>query len=52
MERCSNDSVLTKILGNCTSTESIEEYIKRYFGFYMNLVDTSVDPTNYSIPFQ
>ena len=52
LERCSNDSVLTKILGDCASTESIEEYIKRYFGFYMNLVDTSVDPTKYSIPFQ
>jgi hypothetical protein len=52
LEKCSNDSVLTEKLGYCASNESIEEYVKRYFGFYMYLIDTSVDPTNYTTPFQ
>ena len=52
IEKCSNDSILTTLLGDCASSESIEEYIQRYFGFYMYLFDTSIDPTNYSYPLQ
>ena len=52
IEKCSNDSVLTKKLGYCAPTEAIEEYISRYFGFYMYLLDNSVDPTNYTNPLQ
>ena len=52
LEKCSNDSVLTRILGDCESIESIEEYVKRYFGFYIYLIDTSVDTSNYANPFQ
>ena len=52
LEKCSNNSVLTKLLGNCASDESIEEYVKKYFGFYMYLLDNSVDPTNYTNPIQ
>ena len=51
-EKCSNDSVMTNILGNCASYENIEEYIRKYFGFYMYLLDNSVDPTNYTHPIQ
>ena len=51
-EKCSNNSVITTILGNCDSNESIEEYINKYFAFYMYLLDNSVDPTNYTNPFQ
>jgi hypothetical protein len=52
IEKCSNDSVLTKLLGYCAPSEIIEEYIGRYFGFYMYLLDNSVDPTNYTNPLQ
>ena len=52
IEKCSNDSVLTNILGNCAPIESIEEYVKKYFGIYMYLLDNSIDPTNYSNPIQ
>ena len=51
-EKCSNNSVITTILGNCDSNESIEKYINKYFAFYMYLLDNSVDPTNYTSPFQ
>ena len=52
LEKCSNDSVITNLLGNCTTSENIEEYIKKYFGFYMYLLDNSIDPTNYTNPIQ
>ena len=52
IEKCRNDSIITTLLGNCSSDESIEEYINKYFGFYMYLLDNSVDPTNYRNPFQ
>ena len=52
IEKCSNESVLTDKLGYCASAESIEEYIQRYFGFYLYLLDNSIDPTNYTNPFQ
>lgn len=52
IEKCSNESILTTLLGNCAPAESIEEYVQKYFGFYMYLFDTSIDPTNYSYPFQ
>ena len=52
IEKCRNDSVITKALGVCSSNESIEEYISKYDRFFMYLLDNSVDPTNYSNPFQ
>ena len=52
IEKCSNDSILTKILGNCAPEESINEYVQKYFGFYMYFLDISIDPTNYENPFQ
>ena len=52
IEKCRNDSIITKALGVCSSNESIEEYISKYDGFFMYLLDNSVDPTNYSNPFQ
>ena len=51
-EKCSNNSILTTILGDCASKESIEEYVKKYISLYMYLLDRSVDPTNYTNPFQ
>ena len=52
LEKCSNDSILTTLLGNCSSSENIEKYIKKYFGFYIYLLDNSIDPTNYTNPIQ
>ena len=52
IEKCRNDSIITKALGECSSEESIEEYISKYDGFFMYLLDNSVDPTNYTNPFQ
>ena len=52
VEKCTNNSVLNRLLGDCASTESIEKYIKKYFGFYMYLLDNSVDPNNYKNPIQ
>ena len=50
IEKCNNNSVLNQLLGDCASNESIEEYINRYFGFYMYLLDNTIDSTNFSNP--
>ena len=50
IEKCNNNSVLNQLLGDCASNESIEEYINRNFGFYMYLLDNSIDSTNFTNP--
>ena len=50
IEKCNNNSVLNKLLGDCASSESIEEYINKYFGFYMYLLDNTIDSTNFTNP--
>ena len=50
IEKCNNNSVLNQLLGDCASSESIEEYINRYYGFYMYFLDNSIDSTNFTNP--
>ena len=50
IEKCNNNSVLNQLLGDCASNESIEEYINKYFGFYMYLLDNTIDSTNFANP--
>ena len=52
IQKCSNDSIINKIFGECPSQKEIDDYVSKYFGIYLYFTDTQVDPTNYSKPAQ
>jgi hypothetical protein len=47
IEKCSNDSILTQILGNCSNEEEIDNYIKDNYGFNINILTNQISPGNY-----
>jgi hypothetical protein len=47
IEKCSNDSILTQILGNCSNEEEIDNYIKDNYGFNINILTNEISPGNY-----
>ena len=52
IQKCSNDSIINEILGQCPSEKEIDEYLLKYFAIYLYFIDTHVDPTNYTTPMQ
>ena len=50
IQKCSNDSVINELLGQCPPQKEIDNYISRYFGIYLYFTDTQIDPGNYSTP--
>ena len=52
IEKCSNQSKMNDILGNCSSPKDIDNYLSKYFSFYFYFTDMQVDPTNFSNPVQ
>jgi len=52
IQKCSNDSIINEILGQCPSEQEIDEYLLKYFAIYLYFIDTHVDPTNYTTPMQ
>ena len=52
IQKCTNDSVMNKIFGQCPSQKEIDDYVSRYFGIYLYFTDTQVDPSNYTMPVQ
>ena len=52
IQKCSNDSIMNEILGQCPSQREIDEYLLKYFAIYLYFIDTQVDPTNYTMPIQ
>jgi len=52
VQKCSNDSIINKIFGQCPTQKEIDDYIKKYFGIYLYFTDTQVDPNNYVKPVQ
>ena len=52
IQKCTNDSIINKLFGNCPNQNEIDDYISKYFGIYLYFTDTQVDPTNYKMPVQ
>ena len=52
IQKCSNDSIINEILGQCPSQKEIDEYLLKYFAIYLYFIDIHVDPTNYTTPMQ
>ena len=52
VQKCTNDSIINKLFGNCPSQKEIDQYVSQYFGIYLYFTDTQVDPTNYTMPVQ
>ena len=52
IQKCTNDSIINKLFGNCPSQMEIDAYLSQYFGIYLYFTDTQVDPFNYSKPVQ
>ena len=52
VQKCTNDSIISKLLGPCASQQEIDNYLSKYFGVYLYFSDTQVDPTNYTNPIQ
>jgi hypothetical protein len=52
IQKCTNDSIINKLFGNCPSQMEIDEYLSQYFGIYLYFTDIQVDPFNYTKPVQ
>ena len=50
IEKCNNNSISTKILGNCANENEIDEYLNTYKGIYLNLLEHQVNIDNYLEP--
>ena len=52
IQKCTNDSIINELFGNCPTQKEIDNYVSQYFGIYLYFTDTQVDPTNYKMPLQ
>ena len=52
IQKCSNDSVINKLFGQCPSQKDIDDYLNKYNGIYLYFVNTQIDPINYTNPIQ
>ena len=52
IQKCSNDSIINKLFGQCPSQKEINEYLNKYSEIYLYFTDIKVDPTNYTHPVQ
>ena len=47
IEKCNNDSVLTKLLGFCGDENEIDNYFTDNYGINLNILTNEISPTNY-----
>jgi len=52
IQKCTNDSVINKIFGQCPTQIEIDDYVSKLAAIFLYLVDNQVDPTNYKNPIQ
>ena len=52
IQKCTNDSIMNELFGDCPPQEEIDEYTTKIVAIFMYLVDNQVDPTNYKNPIQ
>ena len=52
IEKCSNNSKINDIFGNCPPQKDIDDYLSKYFALYFYFTDMQVDPSNFSNPVQ
>ena len=50
IEKCDNSSIITDILGKCASEEEINEYLKRYMGVYIQILQKQFITNDYYNP--
>ena len=50
IERCDNSSVTNLVLGECGSEDEINDYLNKYMGIYMQLLQKQVITSNYQNP--
>ena len=52
VQKCTNNSVINNLFGNCPSEEELDKYIHKYFAIYLYFTDTQIDPLNFKKPVQ
>ena len=52
IQKCTNDSSINRLFGDCPSQTEIDEYTTKIVAIFLYLVDNQVDPTNYKNPIQ
>ena len=52
IQKCTNDTIINKLFGNCPSQMEIDEYLSQYWATYLYFTDIQVDPFNYTNPAQ
>ena len=50
VQKCSNDSIINELFGQCPPQKEIDDYVSKYFGIYLYFTDIQVDPTNFENP--
>ena len=52
IQKCTNDSTMNELFGDCPPKEEIDEYTTKIVAIFLYLLDNQVDPTNYRNPLQ
>ena len=47
IEKCNNNSILTKLFGICGDESEIEDYFNKNYGINFNILDSEIIPSNY-----
>ena len=50
VEKCNNNSILTKVLGYCADEKEINEYLNIYKEIHINLLENEIETENYTNP--
>ena len=50
IEKCSNNSILNNILGNCTSEEKVNEYLSSFNNIFISFIDNKIQNNNDETP--
>ena len=50
IQKCSNNSIINEIFGNCPSQNEIDNYINKYSSLYLYFSDNEIDPNNFNNP--
>ena len=52
VQKCTNNSVINRLFGECPPQKEIDEYINKYIAIYFHFIDTQINPLNYKNPIQ
>ena len=52
VQKCTNNSVINSLFGECPPQKEIDEYINKYISIYFYFIDTQINPLNYKNPIQ